>query len=47
MYVQITNKLGQNLFENLFLNGTRIYYMVRNKMKGSLMNMADKIQLRQ
>lgn len=38
--------IGQNLFENLFLNGIQLITKVKNNMKNSLMSIADKILLR-
>lgn len=38
--------IGQALFENLFLNGIQLVTKVKNKMKNSLMSIADKILLR-
>ncbi len=39
--------IGQALFENLFLNGIQLVTQVKNnRMKNSLMSIADKILLR-
>lgn len=38
--------IGQALFETLFLDGIQLITKVKNKMKNSLMNIADKILLR-
>ncbi len=38
--------IGQTLFENLFMDGIQPVTKVKNKMKNSLMSIADKILLR-
>lgn len=38
--------IGQTLFETLFLNGIQLVTKVKNKMRNSLMSIADKILLR-
>lgn len=38
--------LGHTLFENLFMDGIQLITKVKNKMKNSLMSIADKILLR-
>lgn len=38
--------IGEALFENLFLNGVQLVTKVKNRMKNSLMSIADKILLR-
>ena len=38
--------IGQVLFETLFLNGIQLITKVKNKMKNSLMSIADKIPLK-
>lgn len=38
--------IGQELFENLFLNGIQLVIKIKNNMKNSLMSIADKILLR-
>ncbi len=38
--------IGQALFENLFLNDIQLVTKVKNNMRNSLMNIADKILLR-
>jgi hypothetical protein len=38
--------IGQTLFENLFMDGIQLITKVKNKMKNSLMSIADKILLR-
>lgn len=38
--------IGQTLFEALFLDGIQLITKVKNKMKNSLMSIADKILLR-
>lgn len=35
--------IGQALFENFFLNGIQLVTEVKNNMKNSLMNIADKV----
>ncbi len=38
--------IGQALFENLFTDGIQLITKVKNNMKNSLMNVADRILLR-